>query len=331
MNWKKIPAAFVIILSVSCHVFLGPDYGDSPKEIFDRIWNDFNNHYALFDIKGVDWDGIYEHYLPEIQPDMNSYRLYSVCSQMLAELNDAHVSIRTPFSNTTNNDRFNQQFIKAKLMNGGAFDGGNVFMYGLFEDKPNVGYIFIESFLVGKVDMTSGPVQSWAKKIDGILKQMENTDAIILDIRGNRGGLGSNMEYIAGRFISEESDYIKVYTKNGPGRNDFSAPQTWTIKPSGKRYAKPVVLLSDSETTSAAERFILALRTQAHVTHSGETTRGALSLKIVRPLVNGWEYTMSVQKVTNIEGNCYEGTGIIPNLPLTGSPERKIEHILSLF
>jgi C-terminal processing protease CtpA/Prc len=64
---------------------------------------------------------------------------------------------------------------------------------------------------------------------------------------------------------------------------------------------------------SASEWFVMALRTQDHVTHVGTRTSGAFSARVIRPLINGWEYSVSIQKVTDMDGKCYEGTGISPN------------------
>jgi C-terminal processing protease CtpA/Prc len=249
---------------------------------------------------------------------------------MLDELNDAHVTLITPFGNPPTQGSFNYEYIRNMLNGGGVLTGDRKFLHGVFKEKPNVGYVHIAGFVSGKVELAVGPVQDWAKKIDGILQSLARTDFIILDIRGNSGGLRSNAEYIAGRFISVQKKYIKVCTKSGSGRNDFSVPVSRTIRPAGSGYTKPVVLLTDNFTMSAAEWFTLALRTQNHVTHAGETTRGALSTMVTRPLINGWEYTMSVQKVTDMKGNCYEGTGIAPVFPIAGH-EAQLDYALNLF
>jgi C-terminal processing protease CtpA/Prc len=109
-----------------------------------------------------------------------------------------------------------------------------------------------------------------------------------------------------------KADYIRISSKTGPGRNDFSTPVTHRIQPDGIRYTKPVVLLTNIVSVSAAERFTLALRNQPDVTHMGTTTRGALSSRMARPMINGWYYTISADKVEDINGICYEGVGIRP-------------------
>ena len=331
MKVTKITTTLLLIFLVSaCHVFLGPDPDNSPRGIFERIWNDFNETYALFDIKEIDWDEIYKKYSPKIHNGMSNYDLFIVCSQMLNELDDYHVALASPFgvSYLLNNPGMDyldmvyneREMFSLRVVRGGYLDtgakyaGGGRIMYGNIKpDKSRhpVGYIYIEDFLSSGVGLD--PVSDWAKEIDGILQALEDTDWLILDIRNNGGGLGSNMDYIAGRFAAVRKDYIKSSTKNGPGRNDFSAPLTWSVQPAGTRYTKQVVLLTNRETASAGEWFATALRTQSHVTIVGQTTNGAFSTRVVRPLVNGWEYTVSVQKVTDIDGIPLEGKGVIPD------------------
>jgi C-terminal processing protease CtpA/Prc len=135
---------------------------------------------------------------------------------------------------------------------------------------------------------------------------------MILDIRGNRGGLPANVNYIASRFAACEKDYAKVSTKNGPGRGDFSSPVYFSVKPDGTRYTKPIFLITNAQTISAGEWFTLAMLSQDHVTHTGSATNGAFSLSLKRFLVNGWTYTVSVQIVRDMQGICYEDTGISP-------------------
>jgi C-terminal processing protease CtpA/Prc len=315
---KKITVLLTVILLSSCQVFLGPDPDNNPRGIFDRLWTDFNETYALMDVKGIDWDGVYTAYSPRISSDMGERRLFEVCADMLKTLNDAHVYFMSPFAysnsggrfDTANKDPFSLEAVKTYLTNGGAAAGDGMFLYGTFSSKPDVGYVYIAGFALGSTGTAQS--QDWTKAIDAVVQSLAGTDSLVLDIRGNTGGLLSNVNYIAGRFASERKDYAEVRTKNGPGHNDFSAPITNTITPAGSPYTKPIVLLTNKQTISGGEWFTLALRSQGHVTHVGGTTNGAFSLSLERSLINGWIYSVSVQKVTNTAGICYEGIGISP-------------------
>ncbi|MDR0302410.1 MAG: S41 family peptidase [Treponema sp.] len=341
---KKI----IIIISAAflsaCQVFLPSDPDNSPKGIFDRIWTDFDETYALMDVKGINWNETYKNFSPLISSRMSEQELFNVCANMLKTLNDAHVYIMSPFAfsnsggrfDNVNKEPFSLEIVKKYLNNGGNSAGDGMFLYGTFSSKPGVGYIYIAGFASGAVG--AAQTQDWTKAIDGIVQSLADTDSLILDIRGNRGGLSANVDYIVGRFASTQKDYVEIRTKNGSGRNDFSSALSNAVKPAGIRYTKPIVLLTNKQTISGGEWFTLALRTQDHVTHAGGTTNGAFSLSLERSLTNGWIYSVSVQKVTDMNGKCYEGIGITPEHEITNTDgeiaankDSQLEYAMDLF
>ncbi|MDR1506602.1 MAG: S41 family peptidase [Treponema sp.] len=322
---KAYKSILILLLGLtSCNIFTGPDPSSDPIGIFNRIWKDFDETYALIDLKmgqltpPTTWNDEYTKYSARISPGMGDETLFQVCCDMLKDLNDSHVYLLSPFRafnsggrfDTANNEPFSLQVIKNNyLAESGTATPDGMFVYGTFTAKPTIGYIYIAGFAKGETEIGS---QDWVKAIDSIINSLSSTTALIVDIRGNRGGLQANVDYIANRFASAERDYVEVRTKNGTGRNDFSSSITHTIKPEGTRYTKPIILLTNKQTISGGEWFTLALRSQPHVTHAGSTSAGAFSLSLERQLANGWIYSVSVQKVTDMDGACYEGVGIAP-------------------
>ena len=316
MKRIKLTLAVIVLIS-SCKLFLGSDPDNCPRGIFERVWTDYNETYALFTHKGIDWNKVYGEFSPQIRKDMNNRELFDVLTNMLEILNDAHVSLSSPFAHfrggrwldRSNNDPLSLDVVRTYLIDGGTRTEDRMFLYGRFSSNPDIGYIYIAGFSHGDVGVTH---QNWIQAIDGIVNSFANTNSLVLDLRGNTGGLPQNVNFIASRFASVQRDYAEIRTKNGPGRYDFSAPVTERIRLAGSRYTKPIVLLTNRQTVSGGEWFTLALRTQDHVTHAGGNTIGAFSLGLERNLINGWVYTVSVQKVTDMNGVCHEGTGIQP-------------------
>jgi C-terminal processing protease CtpA/Prc len=326
----------VIILLSTCHIFLGPDADTGPEEVLYNLWKDFDEIHAYIDIRMNinksfnNWDDVYKNYSAEINVDTDNLKLFNVCSDMLSELKDPHVGLYAPdkYSSGYEKDKESRSYeeeariynlAKTYLKDEGISSDDRIFLYGTFSSAPRIGYIRISSF----VDTASktADIQDWVKNIDHIIESLANTESIIIDLRYNRGGSALNMEYIAARFITSKKDYMKSSFKNGPGHNDFSTPVICTIKPDGKKYTKPIALLTNENSTSAAEWFVMALRTENHVTHVGTTTCGAFSARVERPMINGWYYSISPEMVTDMDGNCYEGTGMAPVVELTDDPE----------
>ncbi|MDR0447546.1 MAG: S41 family peptidase [Treponema sp.] len=328
-----VPVSIWIIgLLSACHVFLGPDPDTSPQGVLYTLWKDFNEIHAYLDKRMPNngynnWEEVLNGnqnktgYRTILQYRLNSSTnvnkaLFDTCADMLNELDDPHVSLHAPgkSSYSTKVKTEPSNFRNIVISNLGEWASAVNLIYGRV--KPglssgyNIGYIYIASF----TDRTSSSygVQNWAKAIDSIVGALADTDAMVIDIRYNGGGSPANGEYIAARFTSVQTDYMKESVKNGPGLNDFSAPIISTIRPAGTRYTKPVALLTNEGTGSMAEWFTMALRTHKHITHVGIRTTGALSGRLERSMVNGWYYSISFQKITDMFGNCYEVDGIIP-------------------
>jgi len=326
----------VFVLLTACHVFLGPEPDIDPQTVLRSLWNDFNETHAYIDIRMShnkdfeSWDDVYKHYhkvlldrIPEggASGDIDGRYLFYTCVDMIGELRDPHVSMFAPGGNffwpvvddiqKKEESWFNLAVIKKNYLKDEGATRGGFFTYGKFnEPYNNIGYIYIASF----IDSDKLEQNNWSHEINGIMEFFQDDDikALVIDIRGNSGGSGPTAEYIAARFASVQRNYMKASAKRGPGRNDFAAPMIFRIKPEGARFTKHIALLTNKATVSAAEWFTMALKTQRHVTHVGTTTRGAFSPKISRPMINGWYYTISAFRVTDMDGKCFEGIGLSP-------------------
>jgi len=324
MKSNKIITIFLFAAFLSsCDLILGPDPDLNPEEVLFSLWNDFNNVYAYLDIRMSsnmqysNWHDVYYNktngYKTKVKPSTQESQLFSICANMLGELNDSHVALYSPGNsigsykgNANNSEEINLNNIYNYLSNKGIRKYSN-FIYDTFADNPCIGYIYISMFI--DADSQS---KGWEKEIDNIIKSLADTQAIVLDIRDNRGGDIFILEYIASRFTSSQKEYLKTAIKNGPGNNDYSNTVIHSVYPAKNRYTKNIILLTNGNTISAAERFAIALKTQSHVTHAGKSTRGALSVRTNRPMINGWYYSISAERVTDMHGNYYEGRGVSP-------------------
>jgi carboxyl-terminal processing protease len=326
-----------LVLLSACQFFLGPEPDTGPSDVLKSLWNDFNNIHANLDFRMStnqnynSWYDVYydkqNGYAQKINSGMSEESLFNLCADMLEELKDPHVSLFSPdygYSNYFNgvNEYFNLDKARSYLKGNGNAVNKKI-IYGTFSSDPDIGYVYISEFLYEDAEQET---RENGSAIDSIINSLEKTKALVLDVRNNRGGDIYLMEYIAARFASQSKDYCKLITKKGPGPNDFSAPIIFTIKSIKKAsgdiygYTKPIVLLTNKNTVSMAEWFTLALRTQSHVTHIGTATCGAFSPRKDRFMINGWVYSISPGRVTDMNGKNYEGIGISPD---------KEEHIIA--
>lgn len=301
------------ILTAACSLWpLDPP--DTPESNFEILWHEYNIGYALFEEKGVDWNQVYKDYRPLVNDDTGDEELFGIFSTMLGLLNDTHIKLSSPFDFYKSgkgymiDNTFSMENIRTNyLLNWEEQDSG--FITSGYA-APEIGYIHISTMISEDSGIDSHEI--WVEDINPILEEFKNTKGLIVDVRNNGGGLVNNATYLASRFSDQKRVYQYYQTKNGPGPDDFSELNGYYIEPSSNAYTKPVILLTNGLTASAAEDFTMAMTTIPSVTHVGAPTMGIMSLSLKRELPNGWTYTVSVQKALNADKVSLEGIGVIP-------------------
>ncbi|MCB9282907.1 MAG: S41 family peptidase [Lewinellaceae bacterium] len=311
----------ILLLAAGAHtgcrqILTGEEIANTPVHNFEKLYDDFNAYYGLFEVKQVNWDSLYNEYHPQVTDQTTDEELYDLMVAMLAPLKDNHITL---FPTNPSLPRWSND-----LEEDGAYEIANYdfevvkenyltsytelkpsFGYGML--GPDIGYVYIQNF-----STDGGPAK---KDIEKMLAALKDTKGLVLDIRANSGGFDPLAQYIAGRFADSRRLYMTYRKRNGPDRSDFTAPVEWYVEPTGDfQYTKPVVLLTTRATASAAETFTLAMRELPNVTQVGDTSSGAFSDAIMRELYNGWMFTLSIGDYRAANGQSYEGIGLTPDI-----------------
>ena len=100
---------------------------------------------------------------------------------------------------------------------------------------------------------------------------LANSNAVILDLRGNGGGNASMIRYLCGYLFPESTHLINWDIRaRGLTRQSYSADAV----PGSRLLTQPVYVLTSGRTFSAAEEFSFDLRNLERATLVGETTGG---------------------------------------------------------
>ncbi|MFK7946339.1 MAG: S41 family peptidase [Saprospiraceae bacterium] len=316
-------AIFTIILSSCQTTFLGEDEPNTQKNNFEIFWNDFDQHYGLFVARGWNWDSIYQVYQPQVTAQTTDDELWTIFSKMIGYLDDSHTFIYDPSKElfyvsgdslgTIAEEQFSLSLIRSKYIDHMIFyhDENNdedIAGYAKVVDK-NIGYIYLEG------------IENNAAIITDVVDNLKNYEAIILDLRLNGGGFDEAAALIAGAFADEERLAYTVQTRNGENHDDFDEIKEFTTTKNGDfQYTKPVIVLTDAYTVSAAEVLLLHLRNFPHVTFIGDFTSGDFSDgSMLRFLPNGWLYRYSPQMFLTPEGKSLDGIGHEPDILITNT------------
>lgn len=284
-----LPATFAM---QSCHnteTWENDLYGN-----FDALWTVIDEHYCFFKYKDIDWNEIGQRYRDSIKPDWNEIQLYDHCAKMLNELRDGHTNLISWFNVSYYNkwwsdypQNFNERLIEQYYFKFENRSGGG-FKYKILEDRK-VGYIRYSTF----------SVCAGHDFIDWMLYSMKDLDGIIIDVRDNGGGDISNVEKIVSHFITEKTLGGYIQHKTGPGHDDFSEPYPYYYESATDhvRWLKPVIVLANRSTFSAANNFVVAMKALPQVAVVGDRTGGGCGMPFSSEVPCGWGVRFSASPV----------------------------------
>jgi carboxyl-terminal processing protease len=153
-----------------------------------------------------------------------------------------------------------------------------------------------------------------AAEIDAAVDRFRDCDAIIMDLRGNPGGIGGLAMGVGGHFLDTPESLGTM--SNLGGTMDFRVnPRRVSVD--AKRvqpYAGPLFVLIDPLSASTSEIFAAGLQELGRATVVGQRSAGAALPSIVRRLPNGDVLQMAVADFVTPRGNRIEGRGVAPDI-----------------
>ncbi len=299
----------LLILLPACHPI--EEFERDNKGDFEALWTSIDTHYCFFKEKDIDWDEVRLRYEPKVSNRMTRREFFRVCADMVNELHDGHTNLSSGFETSYYRkwwsdypQNYIERLIEEKYFNFKYKQLGSV-IYGILPEG-NVGYIHIPSFSTGLGD----------GNIDWILSELAACNGLVIDIRNNGGGNMSNAEGWARHFITRRITAGFMIHKTGLGHDDFSEPFEFFYDPVSAPHlvwTKPVVLLTNRSTFSAANFFTAVMRTLPQVIHAGATTGGGSGMPASYELPGGWSIRMSAVSVLDAKGQITE-PGIAPKV-----------------
>ncbi|MGN5636351.1 S41 family peptidase [Streptomyces sp. AC154] len=173
------------------------------------------------------------------------------------------------------------------------------------------------------------PLEWAAEPLSAALTLVSRAEALIVDLRGNRGGDPDTVAFVCGYLLDERTHLNTMYWRGGERiEQSWSQPHVPGARFGG---SKPLYVLTSDSTFSAAEELAYDLQQLGRAVVVGESTRGG-----AHPC-QGWtvhphlEATVPFGRAINpVSGTNWEGVGVRPDVPCAAADSLGRAHTLAL-
>jgi len=197
-------------------------------------------------------------------------------------------------------DSYLKKIVRAQRKGKMQFDDALPPFFVEFESKileNNIGYVRFNAFMP--------PVHNKFKKT---IKSMQDTTALIIDIRGNHGGFFDIRKAVAETLVKD-----RVLFWRYQGRDKIREAY---LEPADNVYEGPVLVIIDHLSVSSAEEFSGGLKAIKRATIVGERTPGVVVTANFEKLPNGATFMYPNAWTITADGTVLEGHGVIPDIEI---------------
>ena len=285
---------------------------NTPLNNFNALWHIIDEKYCLFDDKQVDWDSVYSAYYQlfdtmKIVTYEDNYRFFDGLEDMLNTLEDGHVNLYSPFDISVCTKwyegyptNFDSQILTQYYLT--DYRRANGLNYCKIAND-SIGYVYYGSFSDGF------SLTNWL----AVLKYFEQCRGIVLDVRNNGGGSMNNAYLLAAPFFTKDTLVGYWQHKSGPEHHDFSILEPMIMNESRGYWRRPVIVLCNRHSYSAANFFVSIMRYADNCLILGGISGGGGGMPMSYELPNGWMVRFSSIKMYDRDTISIE-PGVKPHL-----------------
>jgi hypothetical protein len=331
-----------------------------PELNFEVLWNTFNDHYAYFELRKINWDSMYRVYRPRVTSNTSEVELYKIMNEMISAMNDGHVGLEAPDeimtevytetktegSSETPVQKYGNHEVAKHIADAYIPEGSSrhkeLLRWGVLEN--NIGYVQLNQMmglaeynlsdsLSGRdywmayfeqsdtsEDDTSDEVDGIRNSMKSVMNDLAETNAIIIDVRFNGGGKDEVGMEVLRHFNNQKKT---VFTKKARYGDGFTPRIEIMQDGTPNFYNNPVYLLISGESASATEIMVLCSLSMDNITRVGSNTEGIFSDVLDKELPNGWEIDLSNELYEDMNGTNYEGIGIAPDIEMNNPRDKQ--------
>ena len=287
----------LFLLASACFAQLSTKQQEENLASFELLWRTVRDQHPDPKLNGVDWQGVYDKTRPLITGAQTMDEVRDLLRGMVSQLEASHYTVIpieryaevTPHPASAASEkgtlvRFGNLPESRLYFESRALDGG-------------AGYIRFNEFL---------DPASIMPQFEAALKGFSQAPGVVLDLRGNPGGIGIMAMGIAGFFID----------KPGLKLGEMKTRETtlkFVIFPRPETYPGPLAILVDGGSASTTEILAGGLQDLKRARIFGTRTAGAALPSDIIRLPNGDGFQYAQASYTSENGKVLEGNGVTPD------------------
>jgi carboxyl-terminal processing protease len=160
-----------------------------------------------------------------------------------------------------------------------------------------IGYVRFNTFMVPILEEIQKAIQSF-----------HDAHGMIIDLRGNPGGVGAMATGVARLFYKERATLGTMKMRQGEAH--------FVIFPAADAYTGPVAILTDEGTGSTSEVLASGMQENGRVTIVGQPSVGAVLPSVIEKLPIGARLQYAIADFKTPQGVLIEGRGVLPDVPV---------------
>ncbi|MER8236248.1 S41 family peptidase [Streptomyces sp. NPDC101490] len=164
-----------------------------------------------------------------------------------------------------------------------------------------------------------------ARAIGAAMELVAHTRALILDLRGCRGGSPEGAAMWCSYFFPDDQVHLNDIYERSTG----ATRQYWTAShlPAPRYLDRPVYVLTSALTFSGGEDVAYTLQAHGRAVLVGETTRGGAHPTARHPVTEHITVTVpTARTISTVTGTNWEGVGVVPDLATTAELALDVAH-----
>lgn len=159
----------------------------------------------------------------------------------------------------------------------------------------NIGYIRFTMWVIPQMP-----------KIRSAVRRFANAKGVIIDLRGNPGGIGGMASGVAGLFSEKQTSLGSMQSRGGV--------TNFVVYPQQEPFTGKIAILTDHGTGSTSEVFAAGMQEIGAAVVIGGTTAGAVLPSVMEPLPTGWLFQYAISDYRTPGNILIEGRGVIPDI-----------------